>query len=72
MIKWKFFAEEYLFQMMRIDSEVKAKIIVQARTINEPEGVHSGRFRVLYQVLPVSAKYDAAEAVIITKRGMKM
>jgi hypothetical protein len=42
--------------MMRIDSEVKTKIKVQARTMNEPEGVQSGRFRVLYQVLPVSAK----------------
>lgn len=56
MMKWKFFTEEYLFQIIRIDSEVKTKIIVQARTINEPEGVQSGRLRVLYQVLPVSAK----------------
>ena len=46
-------------------------MIVQAKTIIEPEGVQSGRLIVLYHALPVSAKYDAADAVIITKRGMK-
>jgi len=51
--------------------ELRTNITVQAKTINEPEGVQSGRLIVLYHALPVSAKYDAAEAVIITKRGMK-
>jgi len=37
----------------------------------EPEGVQSGRLIDLYHDLPVSAKYEAADEVIITKRGMK-
>jgi hypothetical protein len=46
-------------------------IIVQADTIKVPDGVQSGRVIVLYHALPVSAKYEAAEAVIITKRGIR-
>lgn len=71
MMSAKFFSDEYLFQIISRDKELRIKIIVHAKTINEPEGVQSGRLIVLYQALPVSAKYDAAEAVIITKRGMK-
>jgi hypothetical protein len=66
-----FFSEEYLFQIISNDIELSTKIIVQANTIREPDGVQSGRLIVLYHALPVSAKYDAADAVIITKRGMK-
>ncbi len=54
-----------------MDIDVRIKITVQAKTINEPEGVQSGRIIVLYHALPVSAKYDAADAVIITNSGMK-
>lgn len=56
---------------MSSDIELSTKIIVQTNTIIEPDGVQSGRLIVLYHALPVSAKYDAADAVIITKRGMK-
>jgi len=66
-----FFSKEYLFQIIRIDKEVKIKIIVHTITINVFEGVQVGRLIVLYQDLPVSAKYEAAEAVIITKSGIK-
>ncbi len=51
-----FFSEEYLFQIIRMDKEVKIKIIVQANTINEFEGVQTGRLIVLYHDLPASAK----------------
>jgi len=51
-----FFSDEYLFQIIRMDKEVKIKIIVQANTINEFDGVHAGRLMVLYHDLPVSAK----------------
>jgi hypothetical protein len=60
-----------LFQTISSDIQPRTNIIVHAKTITEPEGVQSGRLIVLYQALPVSAKYDAADAVIITKRGMK-
>jgi hypothetical protein len=51
-----FFSEEYLFQIIRMDKEVKIKIIVQANTIKVFEGVQAGRLIVWYHVLPVSAK----------------
>ena len=54
-----------------MDKEVKIKIIVQANTINEFDGVHAGRLMVLYHDLPVSAKYDAADAVMITNSGIR-
>lgn len=56
MIKVKVFSEENLFQMIKSDNELNTKIIVQANTINELEGVHSGRLIVLYQAIPASAK----------------
>jgi hypothetical protein len=71
MISPKFFLDECLFQIISMDIDVRIKITVQAKTINEPEGVQSGRIIVLYHALPVSAKYDAADAVIITNSGMK-
>jgi len=71
MISPKFFSDECLFQIISMDIDVRIKITVQAKTINEPEGVQSGRIIVLYHALPVSAKYDAADAVIITNSGMK-
>lgn len=71
MIIPNFFSDECLFQIISRDIELRTNIIDQAKTITEPEGVHSGRLIVLYHALPVSAKYDAADAVIITKRGMK-
>lgn len=52
----KFFSDECLFQSMRRDKELRTKIIVQAKTITEPEGVQSGRLIVLYHDLPISAK----------------
>jgi hypothetical protein len=67
----KFFSDEYLFQIISRDKELRINIIVQAKTIIEAEGVQSGRLIVLYHALPVSAKYEAADAVIITNRGMK-
>jgi|WetSurSiteA1Bulk_404760.scaffolds.fasta_scaffold01519_3 hypothetical protein len=67
----KFFSDAYLFQIIRRDEELRIKIIVHAKTITEPDGVQSGRLIVLYHALPASAKYDAADAVIITNRGMK-
>jgi len=60
-----------LFQIISSDKELRTNIIDQTKTMTEPEGVQSGRLIVLYHALPVSAKYDAAEAVIITNRGMK-
>jgi len=38
-----FFSEEYLFQIINIDNEVRIKITVQTSTITELEGVQSGR-----------------------------
>jgi len=55
-----------------MEREVRIKMIVHIITIKEFEGVQSGRLIVLYQTLPVSAKYEAAEAVIITKSGIKI
>ena len=55
-ITLNFFCFEYLFHIIRIESEVNIKIIVQAITINELEGVHAGRLIVLYQTFPESAK----------------
>lgn len=52
----KFFSDECLFQIIRRAIELSTNIIVHAKTINEPEGVQSGRLIVLYQALPVSAK----------------
>jgi len=66
-----FFSNECLFQIIRSEIELRTNIIVHAKTIIEPEGVQSGRLIVLYHALPVSAKYEAADAVIITKSGMK-
>lgn len=56
MISAKFFSDEYLFQIISRDKELKTNIIVHAKTIIEPEGVQPGRLIVLYQALPVSAK----------------
>jgi hypothetical protein len=52
----KFFFDEYLFQIIRIDKEVSANITIQAIAINVFEGVQSGRLIVLYQAIPTSAK----------------
>ena len=56
MTSTKFFAEEYLFQTIKIDIELITKIIVQANTIIEFEGVQSGILIVLYHFIPTSAK----------------
>ena len=56
MIKVKVFSVEYLFQIIKSDSELNTKIIVHTNTMNEFEGAHSGRLIVLYQALPISAK----------------
>jgi len=60
-----------LFQIIKIEIDVRTNIIVHAITIIAFDGVQSGRFIVRYHELPVSAKYEAADAVIITKSGMK-
>lgn len=39
-----FFSEEYLFQIIKIEMEVRTNIIVQAITIITFDGVQSGRF----------------------------
>jgi hypothetical protein len=59
-----------LFQIIRIEREVKINITNHAVTISVFDGVQSGRLIVLYHTLPSSAKYDAADAAIITKRGI--
>ena len=69
-IKPKCFCFEYLFQTIRIEMPLSTNIIVQTETITELEGVHSGRFKVLYHVTPDCAKYEAAEPVIKTSRGI--
>jgi hypothetical protein len=56
MISPKFFSDEYLFQIISMDIDVRIKITVQANTINEFEGVQSGRLIDLYQTLPTLAK----------------
>ncbi len=56
MIKLKFRSFEYLFQIIRIEREVKAKMIIQIFSINILESVQSGRLMVLYHAKPVSAK----------------
>jgi len=71
MISPKFFSDECLFQIISMDIDVRIKIMVQANTINEFEGVQTGRLIDLYQTLPTLAKYEEAEAVIITSSGMK-
>jgi len=40
----KFFTLEYLFQIIKIEIEVRTNIIVQAITIITFDGVQSGRF----------------------------
>jgi len=55
-ITLKFFSDEYLFHTISNDKEMSTKIIVQAKTIIEPGGVHAGRFIVWYHTLPVLAK----------------
>jgi hypothetical protein len=70
MIAPKCFCVEYLFQIIRIDNELKTKMIDHIITINDFEGVQLGRLIVLYHPIPTSAKYEAADAVIKTKRGM--
>ena len=70
MIKLKFRSFEYLFQIIRIEREVKTKMIIQIFSINKLENIQPGMLMVLYHAKPGSAKGDAAEAVIITKRGI--
>jgi hypothetical protein len=69
-IKLKSLTDEYLFQINKIERDVRTKTIVQERTIIELGGVQSGNLIVLYHAMPVSAKYEAAEAVIITNNGI--
>ena len=56
MTRTKFFAEEYLFQIIKMDNELNTKITDQANTIIEFGGVQSGTLIVLYQTIPTSAK----------------
>ena len=70
-IKPKCFCLGYLFQTIRIEILQSTKIIVHTATITELEGVHSGRFKVLYQVTPDWAKYEAADPVIKTSKGIR-
>jgi hypothetical protein len=56
MMRPKVFSEEYLFHIIKRDREPRIKIIVQAITINEFDGVQSGMLIVLYQAIPTSAK----------------
>jgi len=51
-----FFSDAYLFQIIRIEIEVKTIITVQIIAIIEFEGVHAGKLIELYHDLPVSAK----------------
>ena len=64
------FSEKYLFHIIKSESELKNKITDHAKTINPSEGVHLGRLIVLYHTNPLSAKYEDAEPVMITKRGI--
>lgn len=66
----KFLCDECLFQIIRRDKEAKVKITVQATIIKVFEGVQEGRLIVLYHAFPQSAKYEAADPVIITNNGM--
>jgi len=70
MIKLKFRSFEYLFQIIRIEIEVKTNMIIQIFNRNIFENIHPEMFMDLYHAKPASAKGDAAEAVIITKRGI--
>jgi len=65
------FSEEYLFQIIRIENEESTRIIVQTVAMTEFDGAHSGRSIVFCHKLPVLAKYETAEAVMIARRGMK-
>jgi len=56
MIKLKFRSFEYLFQIIRIEREVKTKMIIQIFSINKLENVQPGRLMVLYHAKPASAK----------------
>ena len=72
-INLKFFCAEYLFHTIKTATELKMKITVHAININVFDGVHIhiGRLIVLYHTLPVCAKYDAAEPVITTSKGIR-
>ncbi len=70
-INLKFFCAEYLFHTIKTATELKMKITVHAISINVLDGVHVGRLIVLYHTLPVCAKYDAAEPVITTSKGIR-
>jgi hypothetical protein len=65
------FSEEYLFQIINSEREERIKITVQTVTIIEFEGAHPGRLIELYHSLPVSTKYETADAVMIAKSGIK-
>ncbi len=56
MIKLKFRSFEYLFQIIRIEIDVKTNMIIQMFNINILENVQPGRLMVLYRAKPVSAK----------------
>ena len=72
-INLKFFCAEYLFHTIKTATELKMKITVHAISIIVSDGVHIhiGKLIVLYHTLPVCAKYDAAEPVIITSNGIR-
>jgi hypothetical protein len=72
-INLKFFCWEYLFHTIKTARELKMKIKVHTISIIIFDGVHIhiGKLIVLYHNLPVCAKYDAAEPVIITSRGIR-
>jgi hypothetical protein len=73
-INLKFFCAEYLFHTIKTAKELNMKITIHTISIIVFDGVHIhiGRLIVSYQILPVCAKYDAAEPVIITSRGIRI
>ena len=52
----KFLCSEYLFQTIKTEIEPKMNITAHTNAIVEFAGVQFGRFKVLYQPLPVCAK----------------
>ena len=73
-ISLKFFCAEYLFHTIKMAIELKMKITAHVISISVLDGVqiHIGRLIFSYHNLPVCAKYDAAEPVIIISRGIRM
>lgn len=69
-INLKFFCAEYLFQIIKTETAEIRNITVTSTLVNEFGGVQRGNSIELFRSLDDSAKYDAADAVMIASNGI--